>query len=169
MAKQANDENVRRDEDGPDYDAAIGLIRGQIRTNQSDVQSLAQDNSTLYKRIDKQHGVHRGAAKQFAAIDQMAPDKRTDFLRSLLGLLGHAGYDKFNDLVDQAQRPTPAKGKAEKAAKPAPGATDTDVQSPIDESLDPGEVQSQRQREADPMFEEGGNVHRHPAAGNTVN
>jgi hypothetical protein len=169
MAKQANDTNVRRDEDGPDYDGAINLIRGQIRTNQSDINGLAQDQGTLFGRIDKQMGVNSKAAKAFAAIDIMAEEKRTDYLRSLLGLLGRAGYDKFNDLVDHMHRadgsaPAGKPDKADKAPVTPPGATDTDI------SLDPDEVEEQRKREADPMFKEGqsATVHRLPA-GQKVN
>jgi hypothetical protein len=163
MAKQANDENIARDESGPDYDGAISLIRGQIRTNQSDINGIAQDQGTLFGRIDKQMGVNAKAAKAFSAIDIMADEKRTDYLRSLLGLLGRAGYDKFNDLVDHMHRPagdkTPDKPQADKTPAKPPTATDTDI------SLDPAEVEQQRQREAEPMFQEGqsATVHRLPA------
>ena len=44
-------------------------------------------------------------AKDFAKIDTMAPEKRIDYLRSLIALLNFAGYDNFDDLVDRAQRP----------------------------------------------------------------
>ncbi len=122
MAKAANNANVEREMEGPDYPGAIELIRGPISRNKSEASSLGQDNSTIYKRIDKQHGVHGGAAKDFAKIDGMQADKRVDYLRSLLGLLKHAKYDKFNDLVDQMTgAPTakaPAKGKKTKVDAP---------------------------------------------------
>lgn len=105
MAKTASSENIQRDEDGPDYDKTILAVRGQLRANDADQKKLAQENSTVYKRIEKEYGVHSGAAKQFAAIDKMAAEKRSDFLRSLLGLLNRAGYNDFDDLVDRAQRP----------------------------------------------------------------
>ena len=165
MAKAASDQNVRRDEDGPDYDGAILLIRGQIRSNQSESQSLAQDNSTLYKRVDKQHGVHRGAAKDFAKIDQMAEEKRTDYVRSLLGLLNHAHYDNFNDLVDQAQagakkaaaKPAKAKVKAPDATGPAGANGNIALPDP-----DP-EIEKQKAEDAEAF--EGDNVHKLPVGG----
>lgn len=155
MAKTANDESVKRDEDGPAFDEVIGLIRGAVRNNQAEVSSIAQDSSTIYKRIEKQLGVHRGAAKQFAAIDGMAPEKREDFLRSLLGLLTHAGYANFNDLVDRAQRPT----KAAKGAK-AKDKADTPPATDLETSAHPDQLA----READPMFDEpeSGNVTAFP-------
>jgi hypothetical protein len=79
------------------------LVRGQLRNNDSDQKSLAQDNATMFKRIEKEHGVHKGAAKTFSQIDKMGAEKRTDYLSSLLGLLGIAGYDNFDDLVDRAK------------------------------------------------------------------
>lgn len=128
MAKTANSENVKRDVEGPDYPGAIQLIRGPIAANRSETSSLGQENSTLFKRIDKQCGVHRGAAVSFAGIDKMPEDKRTDYLRSLLGLLKHAGYGNFNDLVDRAQVVTPPAKKDAPAKKdlpePAPGDAD---------------------------------------------
>ena len=119
MARSATSENIARDEGGPDFQGAINLIRGKIRTNQSDSRSLAQDNSTLFKRIDKQMGVHPAAAKDFGKIDGMAPEKRTDYLRSLLGLLSFAEYDNFDDLVDRAQKPSGKKEGKAKAKEPA--------------------------------------------------
>jgi hypothetical protein len=126
MARSANSANIRRDEQGPDFKAVVDLVRGRLRTNDADQKSLAQDNATMFTRIEKQHGVHKGAAKTFAQVDKMAAEKRTDFLRSLLGLLGIAGYDNFDDLVDRAQKPAgkPAKetpkpaGKGSKAQVP---------------------------------------------------
>lgn len=122
MAKAANNENVGREIEGPDFKGAIELIRGPVAKNKSDASSLGQDNSTIFKRIDKQYGVHRGAANTFASIDRMQKDKRVDYLRSLLGLLSNAGYDGFNDLVDRmgaaptAQAKPDKKGKTKKAA-----------------------------------------------------
>lgn len=104
MAKKADSENVAREIEGPDYASAIELVRGPIRTNQSNASTMGQNNATLFKRIDKECGVHPGAAKDFAKVDKMAPEKRDDYLRSLLGLFGHAGYDKFDDLVDRMQK-----------------------------------------------------------------
>lgn len=164
MANTANDASIRREEAGPDYVAAINLVRGKLRANDSDQRSLAQDNATLYTRIEKQHGVHKGAAKTFASIDKMAQDKRTDFLRSLFGLLGFAGYDNFDDLVDRAQRPS-ANAKPDVQPKPAPDAEagpegkNGDIARP---DVDPA-IEAQRKEDA-AAFEEGGNVHKLPGA-----
>lgn len=131
MAKVANSENVERDIKGPDFVEAIKLIRGPIARNKSDSSALGQDNSTLYKRIDKQYGVHGGAAKIFASIDAMQADKRTDCLRSLFGLIRNAGFGQFDDLVDIAE------GKATKppatvkktASKPDHPSDDSDLRN----------------------------------------
>jgi hypothetical protein len=163
MARSANSENIRRDEDGPDFESVIGLVRGKLRSNDADQRSLAQDNATLFTRIEKQHGVHKGAAKTFVQIDRMAPEKRTDYLRSLIGLLNFAGYDNFDDLVDRAQRPegkaapkkAPAGGKGTKAQ--APDALEEDIsKAPVDPEI-------AAQREADAAEFEEGNVHPFPA------
>lgn len=127
MAKAANGENVARDVKGPDYVEAIKLIRGPIARNKSDSSALGQDNSTLYKRIDKNFGVHPGAAKMFAGIDAMQDDKRNDCLRSLFGLIQNAGFGKFDDLVDRAEGKTSAPAKAEKAALPDHPADSSDL------------------------------------------
>lgn len=119
MAKTANSENVRRDVEGPDFKGAIELIRGPIARNKSDSSSLGQDNSTIYKRIDKQYGVNRQAATMFASLDGMQADKRTDVLRSLFGLVQNAGYGNFDDLVDRAERAASEKPAATAEAKPA--------------------------------------------------
>jgi hypothetical protein len=144
MARTANAENVKRDVEGPDYKGAIDLIRGPIRTNQSDSSSLGQENSTLYKRIDKQMGVNRGAAKAFAAIDGMAPEKRDDHLRSLLGLLKHAGYGEFSDLVDRAQSVQPSKpnpdGDPDFDEVDGPPADDSDLREAGGSEPAPGEA-----------------------------
>lgn len=162
MARPANSENIKRDEAGPDFQQSIGLIRGKIRANESDISSSAQDNSTLYKRIEKM-GVHRGAAKDFAKIDKMGSEKRTDYLRSLLGLLGFAGYNDFNDLVDRAQRPGKARPpKADKGEK-TPGATPDAIGNE-----DPA-VLEQRERENDPMFDDEAEGNVHPFPGQKTN
>lgn len=132
MARTANSENVRRDVEGPDYQRAVDLIRGPIRTNQSDASSIGQENSTLFKRIEKSMGVHRGAATDFAKIDKMAPEKRDDYLRSLKGMLKVAKFGDFDDLVDRAEKAPDKKPDGEafdykaaakkKPAKPAKGA-----------------------------------------------
>lgn len=171
MAKAANSKNVERDESGPNYNATIKLIRGQLRSNDSDQRSLAQDNAEAYKRIEKDHGVHRGAAKQFAAIDKMAVEKRTDFLRSLLGLLGHAGYDNFDDLVDRAQRPAgkDSGSAAPKTPKPAPDATDGAGPEGKNGNISTADVDEEieRQRREDEVLFDGAdkptNVHPLPA------
>lgn len=165
MARSANSKNIQRDQDGPDFQSVIGLVRGKLRSNDSDQRSLAQDNATLFTRIEKEHGVHKGAAKTFAAIDKMAGEKRADYLRSLIGLLNFAGYDNFDDLVDRAQRP----GQAPAAKKPAPAGKGAKAQAPdaIEEDIskapvDP-EIKAQREEDA-AEFEEGeGNIHPFPA------
>lgn len=121
MAKPANSANIKRDQEGPDYQAVVGLVRGQLRNNDADQKSIAQDNATIFTRIEKTHGVHKGAAKTFYQIDRMSPEKRTDYLRSLLGLLGIAGYADFDDLVDRMQKPgkNPVKTGGKPAAKGA--------------------------------------------------
>jgi hypothetical protein len=176
MAKTANSANVKRDIEGPDYKGAIDLVRGRIRSNQSESRSLAQDNSTLYKRIDKEHGVHTGAAKDFAKIDGMAPEKRTDYLRSLLGMLGFAGYDNFDDLVDRAQKPAPTgEGKDKVEALPADevaGEDHVDLKTGMIVSADgkdvrdatPEELAAERDRIADFSDDDApGNIHPFPA------
>lgn len=160
MAKTANSENLRREAEGPNWKETIDLIRGPIRSNGADTSKLGQENGTFYKRIEKQYGVHRGAAKDFAKIDLMAPEKRTDYLRSLIGLCRQAKFTEFNDLVDQAQAPAKAKTKGKPAA--APDALDgapRDEDIPLDDpSLDPAVVAEQRDRESNPMFDDGDNV-----------
>lgn len=183
MARAANSENIKRDESGPDFNGAVGLVRGQIRTNESDIQSTAQDNSTLYKRIEKQMGVHRGAAKDFAKIDKMAGEKRTDYLRSLLGLLGVAGYNDFDDLVDRAQKPA-GKDKGQKTdkpkGKPAPAPDAIDDTAPTEQvdlktgmvvgadgedirQASPEELAAERNRQAD-FDDTSGNIHPFPGS-----
>lgn len=158
MAKTANSENIKRDEEGPDFSAAIDLVRGRLRTNDSNQRSLAQDNSTLYKRIEKDHGVNSASAKDFARFDKMAPEKRTGHLRHLLGMLSRAGYDNFDDLVDRAEKPT-AKGKSMFPAPDALGEQDISKAE-----VDP-EIEAQRAADAK-TFDES-NVHR--LAEKTVN
>lgn len=151
MAKAANGENVARDVKGPDYVEAIKLIRGPIARNKSDSSALGQDNSTLYKRIDKNFGVHPGAAKIFAGIDGMQEDKRTDCLRSLFGLIKNAGFGKFNDLVDMAEGKTTTAPKAEKQALPEHPADDSDLVKAGGDQPAPGEADggaSERAHEA---------------------
>lgn len=172
MARTANSQTIEREEQGPDFEGAISLIRGRIRTNQSEIRSIAQDQSTLFKRVDKEKGVHAGAAKDFAKIDAMAAEKRTDYLRSLLGLLNYAGYDNFDDLVDRAQKPqgkgagkSAAKSKSEQPKAKAPDALDASgTNGNIEQAdVDP-EIQAQRDQDAE-QFNDGDvppNVHKFP-------
>lgn len=129
MAKTANAENVKAAVVGPDYDAAIKLIRGEIAGDKKRTSSIGQAIGKAWKRIEQQFGMNRAAAQAFARVDEMAVETRTDYLRTFFNLCNRAGYGTFDDLVDRAEKASPerkprAARSTETAAKPRRSADD---------------------------------------------
>lgn len=124
MAKPATADNVKAAMQGPDYDAAIKLIRGEIAGDKKRTSSIGQAIGKAWKRIEQQFGMNRAAAQAFARVDEMAAETRTDYLRTFFNLCDRAGYGSFDDLVDRAEKAPekPATPRKPRASDPRPAA-----------------------------------------------
>ena len=128
MAQSADRESVNRADSGPDYAGALQLIRSDIKQDKEETSRIGQRVGGTWKRIEKTMGLNRAGAQMFARIDGMAPESRSDVLRTLIGLAKAARYTDFNDLVDQAQNATPKAPPAPPAPiTPAAGGSKADA------------------------------------------
>lgn len=87
----------------PDFGKAVRIYREDIKPAQSKVGEYAQEQSTAYKALKKDCGLHPGAAKIVFRLDQMEESKRDDFLRTFQGLCKALNIFMPRDLADIAE------------------------------------------------------------------
>lgn len=93
--KDDNEQNAT-----PDFKGAADIIRSTIR-NVNDTKAKALgDLSAAWARVQDNCHVNKKAAKAVAAIMGMSDGTRSDYLRSLLGLLNEMKLGISSDLVD---------------------------------------------------------------------
>lgn len=150
MAQSATADSVSAADQGPDYEGAIALMRGEIRQAKEETSSLGQNVGQAWKRIEKTMGLNRKGAQMFNAILFLAPDTQKDIIRTFIGLLRASKLDRFDDLVDRAEqagesetkpKPSPRKPgtKAAPAAEaPSHPADDSDLAGEDDGAIDAG-------------------------------
>lgn len=119
MARKATAEAAKKEAVGSNVDYGKALeILGMIDSERSTAREAAGELSQLYKRLEEECGVHKGAAKTFnEKIKKAADDKRGDWLRTFFGLLKAAGISHPFDLVDAAE------GKSKVVPMPGLGGT----------------------------------------------
>lgn len=120
MAQSATPDSVSAADQGPDYEGAIALMRGEIRQAKEETSSLGQNVGQAWKRIEKTMGLNRKGAQMFNGILFLAPDTQKDVVRTFMGLLRASKLDRFDDLVDRAQQP-PADDDKPKPSPRKPG------------------------------------------------
>lgn len=90
----------------PDYELAAKIMRTDIAGERDTVSKTQGNLSALWKRVDKEAGVQKGAAKAIFSLIGKSPAWQQDFLRSFFGmakafnLLNEAGTGPNLDLVD---------------------------------------------------------------------
>ena len=149
MAQSATADSVSAADQGPDYEGALALMRGEIRQAKEETSSLGQNVGQAWKRIEKQMGLNRKGAQMFNGILFLAPDTQRDVIRTFMGLLRASKLDRFDDLVDRAEQAgqgeTKPKPSPRKPGTPAPAAEapthpadDSDLAGEDDGAIDAG-------------------------------
>lgn len=107
MAKAASADAVSLDQNGPDYDSALGEIKNIMDVEQR-ARKVSGTKTANWKKIDD-FRVDRTAAGIVKSILNLATDNRTMTLRSLFGLLIAAKeeIDLPGDLVDMMHKAIP--------------------------------------------------------------
>ncbi len=98
MARRANRESVERGVNGPDFDAALAIIK-TIWTDQTESRTISGEIGAKWKRIEEL-GVNKVGAQMFNKIAKLEPDIRDDVLRTFLKLSKSYGALDSRDLVD---------------------------------------------------------------------
>lgn len=100
----ADDENKAGEgHNGPDFNLARDIMRDDIAGIRDDLSKRQGDASAAWKRVEKEAGVHKGAAKAVFGLLNKSEEHRDDFLRSFVGLARAFGLTTRVDLVDLAQ------------------------------------------------------------------
>lgn len=136
MAKTAEKAAVQAAEAGPDYTSAIDAIRGRIADLKQQQSTAGGHASKEWEKIEKVYGVNRKGAQIFATIDAIKEGNRPDVVRTLLSMIAAAGYDEFDDLVDQMfGDPQDDQPKTDGAAAPIPDVGVDDFDEASDEEV----------------------------------
>jgi hypothetical protein len=105
MAKAANASSVADSRRGPNYKAALSILRIEIPAQKTRVGKINGQIGEYYGKIEGSHKVNKAGAQIFMKLDAIEDDaERADVFRSLMGLIMVSGWPVLGgDLVDQAQ------------------------------------------------------------------
>jgi len=103
MADRASADRVAADMNPPNFRAAIKLIRTAIVAKKTRISSINGEISDQWGKVEG-YKVNKKAGRVFLMLDSFEHDERTDFIRSLNGLIDASDWNKDGtDLVDKAQ------------------------------------------------------------------
>lgn len=105
MARKASAEAAAKPAPGSnvDYKKALEILE-MADSEKTSLREAQGELSQIWKRLEEECGVHKGAAKLFNdKIKKAADDKRSDFLRTFFGLMKAAGISAPYDMVDMAE------------------------------------------------------------------
>lgn len=94
----------------PDFDMAANIIRSDVMGDREELSKVQGDLSAAWKRVQDAAHVNKGAAKEALKILQKSEETRSDYLRSLAGMLtafkitGLTINYNGGDLVDLAEQ-----------------------------------------------------------------
>lgn len=103
MADRASRDRVAADMQPPNFRSAVQLIRFSIEKKKSKIQGINSEIGDDWAKVQG-HKVNKKAGVVFGMLDKLEHEERTDFMRSLNGLIDAAGWDQeAADLVDAAE------------------------------------------------------------------
>lgn len=103
MAERASRDKVAADMQPPNFRSAVQLIRHSIEKKKAKIQGINSEIGDDWAKVTG-HKVNKKAGVVFGMLDKLEHDERTDFMRSLNGLIDAAGWDQeAADLVDAAE------------------------------------------------------------------
>lgn len=109
MAKTASAEGLARDENGPDYEGALGTVK-KIMAIEQRAKSEGGNAKTHWDNLDNLR-VDRGAARILKTVLAKEPDNRVMILRGFFGLLiaaqENGDLELDGDMVDRMHKAIP--------------------------------------------------------------
>lgn len=103
MAERASRDKVAADMQPPNWRGAVQIIRHSIVKKKAKVQEVNQAIGEDWAKVTG-YKVNKKAGVVFGMLDKLEHEERTDFMRSLNGLIDAAGWDKeAADLADLAE------------------------------------------------------------------
>lgn len=70
----------------PDYELAAGILAGIIASQREDISKVQGELSASWKRVEKEAGVHKAAAKAVFSLVNKSESYVDDYLRTFVGL-----------------------------------------------------------------------------------
>lgn len=88
----------------PDYALAASILKDTLGGLRDDSSKLNGQLSAAWKRVEKEAGVHRGAAKAVFSLIHKSESAQNDYMRTFLGMAEQFKlYPLRKDLVDKAE------------------------------------------------------------------